>query len=180
MAPHFPWCKSSNPSNSLTQLEPLYPPLARSVPVLVDSSLSLAYTRNIPSGSFQSHSFSQLFPDVCSSPSSLCSTAVFQRRRILTTIYKNMPSSSPTHHTPLQSVLHPSYSVSLFFSIALVFLFFVCFFFTFFSQVALIVNANTGYIRHEGLIPGSGRSLGGGHGKPLQYSCLENPMDRGA
>ena len=43
--------------------------------------------------------------------------------------------------------------------------------------MALIVNANTGYIRHEGLIPGSGRSLGGGHGKPLQYSCLENPMD---
>ena len=31
-----------------------------------------------------------------------------------------------------------------------------------------------------GLIPGSGRSPGGGHGKPLQYSCLENPMDRGA
>ena len=31
-----------------------------------------------------------------------------------------------------------------------------------------------------GLIPGSGRSSGGGHGNPLQYSCLENPMDRGA
>ena len=31
-----------------------------------------------------------------------------------------------------------------------------------------------------GSIPGSGRSLGGGHSKPLQYSCLENPMDRGA
>ena len=30
-----------------------------------------------------------------------------------------------------------------------------------------------------GLIPGQGRSPGGGHGKPLQYSCLENPMDRG-
>ena len=30
------------------------------------------------------------------------------------------------------------------------------------------------------LIPGSGRSPGGGNGKPLQYSCLENPMDRGA
>ena len=30
------------------------------------------------------------------------------------------------------------------------------------------------------LIPGSGRSPGGGHGKPLQYSSLENPMDRGA
>ena len=31
-----------------------------------------------------------------------------------------------------------------------------------------------------GSIPGSGRSLGGGHGNPLQYSCLKNPMDRGA
>ena len=31
-----------------------------------------------------------------------------------------------------------------------------------------------------GLIPGSGRSPGEGHGNPLQYSCLENPMDRGA
>ena len=31
-----------------------------------------------------------------------------------------------------------------------------------------------------GLIPGSGRSLGEGNGNPLQYSCLENPMDRGA
>ena len=34
--------------------------------------------------------------------------------------------------------------------------------------------------RHSGSIPGSGRSPGGGHGSPLQYSCLENPMDRGA
>ena len=31
-----------------------------------------------------------------------------------------------------------------------------------------------------GLIPGSGRSPGGGNGNPLQYSCLGNPMDRGA
>ena len=31
-----------------------------------------------------------------------------------------------------------------------------------------------------GSIPGSGRSPGGGHGNPLQYSCLKNPMDRGA
>ena len=31
-----------------------------------------------------------------------------------------------------------------------------------------------------GSIPGSGRSPEGGHGNPLQYSCLENPMDRGA
>ena len=40
--------------------------------------------------------------------------------------------------------------------------------------------ANTGDIRDVGSIPGSGRSPGGGHGNPLQYSCLENAMDRGA
>ena len=34
--------------------------------------------------------------------------------------------------------------------------------------------------RNPGLIPGSGRSPGEGKGNPLQYSCLENPMDRGA
>ena len=34
--------------------------------------------------------------------------------------------------------------------------------------------------RDPGLIPESGRSPGGGQGNPLQYSCLENPMDRGA
>ena len=33
---------------------------------------------------------------------------------------------------------------------------------------------------NSGLIPGLGRSAGGGHGSPLQYSCLENSMDRGA
>ena len=40
--------------------------------------------------------------------------------------------------------------------------------------------ANTGDIRDVGLIPGVGRFPGGGHGNPLPYSCLENPMDRGA
>ena len=40
--------------------------------------------------------------------------------------------------------------------------------------------ANAGDIRDSGLIPGSGKSPGEGHGNPLQYSCLENPMDRGA
>ena len=35
-------------------------------------------------------------------------------------------------------------------------------------------------VRDTGLIPGLGRSPGGGYGNPLQYSCLENPMDRGA
>ena len=40
--------------------------------------------------------------------------------------------------------------------------------------------ANAGDIKDMGLIPGSGRSPGGGHGNLFQYSCLENPMDRGA
>ena len=51
------------------------------------------------------------------------------------------------------------------------------------KQVALVVKnppANTGDIRDAGLIPGSERSPGGRHGNPLQYSCLENPMDSGA
>ena len=39
---------------------------------------------------------------------------------------------------------------------------------------------NAGGLRDAGSIPGWGRSPGGGHGNPLQYSCLENPMDRGA
>ena len=50
------------------------------------------------------------------------------------------------------------------------------------SQVALVVKnlpANAGDIRDTGLIPGLGRSPGWWHGNPPQYSCLENPMDRG-
>ena len=39
--------------------------------------------------------------------------------------------------------------------------------------------ANAGGDKDMGSIPGSGRSPGGGHGNPPQYSCLENPMDRG-
>ena len=51
------------------------------------------------------------------------------------------------------------------------------------SQVKPMVNnplVNAGDIRDTGSIPGLGRSPGGGHGNPLQYSCLENPTDRGA
>ena len=51
------------------------------------------------------------------------------------------------------------------------------------SQVSLVVRnppANVGHVRDGGLIPGSGKSPGGGHGNSLQYSCLKNPMDRGA
>ena len=51
------------------------------------------------------------------------------------------------------------------------------------SQAAVVVRnppANAGDIRDAGSIPGWGRSPGGGHGNPLQHSCLENPIDRGA
>ena len=51
------------------------------------------------------------------------------------------------------------------------------------SQVVLVVknqSANVGDIREVGSVPGLGRSPGGGHSNPLQYSCLENPMGRGA
>ena len=40
--------------------------------------------------------------------------------------------------------------------------------------------ANAGDAGDEGSIPGSGRPSGGGNGNPLQYSCLGNPIDRGA
>ena len=40
--------------------------------------------------------------------------------------------------------------------------------------------ASGGDARDVGSVPGSGRSPGGGHGDPPQYSCLENPVDRGA
>ena len=40
--------------------------------------------------------------------------------------------------------------------------------------------ANVGDLRDEGVTPGLGRFLGGGNGNPLQYSCLENSMERGA
>ena len=51
------------------------------------------------------------------------------------------------------------------------------------SQAALMVKnplADAGDIRDTGSIPGSGRSSGGGYGNPLQYFCLESPMDRGS
>ena len=51
------------------------------------------------------------------------------------------------------------------------------------SQAALLVKnlpAKAGDVRDAGSIPGLERSSRGGRGNPLQYSCLENPMDRGA
>ena len=42
------------------------------------------------------------------------------------------------------------------------------------------LSANAGELRDTGSTLGLGRSLGGGHGNPLHYSCLENPIGRGA
>jgi len=50
-------------------------------------------------------------------------------------------------------------------------------------MVVLVVKnlpASAGDLRNAASIPALGRAPGGGHGNPLQYSCLENPMDRGA
>ena len=51
------------------------------------------------------------------------------------------------------------------------------------SQKVLVVKnlpANSGDLRDTGSVPGSGRFPGEGNGNPLQYSCLENSMDRAA
>ena len=73
-------------------------------------------------------------------------------------------------------------SVSIFASLTFVG-FAYCYTRNWISQVALVVKkppANAGDAIDVGLIPGLGRSPGGGHGTPLQHSCLENPTDRGA
>ena len=49
-----------------------------------------------------------------------------------------------------------------------------------YSSVGEEYACNAEDARDTGSTPGSGRSPGEGHGNPLQYSCLENPMDRGA
>ena len=48
------------------------------------------------------------------------------------------------------------------------------------SLVVHMVKNLTANARDTGLVPQLGRSSGGGHGNPLQYSCLRNPIDRGA
>ena len=48
------------------------------------------------------------------------------------------------------------------------------------AQLVKNLPSNVGDVGDVGLLPGLGRFPGGGHGNPLQYSCLDNPMDRGA
>ena len=82
--------------------------------------------------------------------------------------------STVQHHFLKKSFFSPSY-LSIFVKIQLTI--------PWASQVVSVVKnppANAGDVRDAGLIPGSGRSPGGGHGNSLQYSCLENLMNRGA
>ena len=58
--------------------------------------------------------------------------------------------------------------------------FYVCMWTYLLAQLVKNPAANAGDLRGADSIPGLGRSLGEGNGNPLQYSCLENPMDRGA
>ena len=67
-------------------------------------------------------------------------------------------------------------------ALGMVMSFFNCSFFKGFPGGAVVKYppANAGDARDAGLIPGSGRSSGERNGNPLQYSCVESPMDRGA
>ena len=56
----------------------------------------------------------------------------------------------------------------------------ICYVLKWASEVALAVKNPPANAGNMGSPPGSARSPGGGHGNPLQYSCLENPMDQGA
>ena len=58
----------------------------------------------------------------------------------------------------------------------------LCVFYWGFPGALVVKNlpANAGDLRDAGSTPGLGRSSGGGNGNPLQYSCLENPLDRAA
>ena len=73
----------------------------------------------------------------------------------------------------------PEFRVCLFSAIGMSYGVYKTYTYVFIPDVSVVKNpsANAG---DTGLIPGSGRSPGRGNGNPLQYSCLENPMDRGA
>ena len=74
---------------------------------------------------------------------------------------------------------------TFFSQLSIIFLFSTFFFFFFLSSCFWYIFSSEGKVspcnvQDLGLIPASGRSTGGGNGNPLQYSCLENPMDEGA
>ena len=77
-----------------------------------------------------------------------------------------------------------TYNALIYCNEILLFLFIYLFYYGPFQVVLVVKNllVPAGDVRDMGSIPGlpPGRSPGGGHGKPLQYSCLENPMDSGA
>ena len=124
--------------------------------------------------------------------SSLCTLYTFLSASTVTCILLNDPLRSIARCSILWPLPPLTFALSLCpphcFHLLLLYIFQLCFYFDLVkmdraSQVALVVmnpSANAGDIRDAGLIPRSGRSPGGGDGNPLQYSCLENPMDRGA
>ena len=90
-------------------------------------------------------------------------------------------SLEPFFFFPYCDFLNWFWNVSLF--DVLHFIFCMCLLLAWAPQVAVVAKnppAIQETLRDTGSIPGSGRSPGGGHGNPLHYSCLENPMDRGA
>ena len=97
----------------------------------------------------------------------------------------SMPAKDNIHNFPVQFYLHffmlyPStleINMSIFFFLSFTLLFF---FFKLDFPGGSDGKASAYNARDLGSIPGSGRSPGEGNGNPLQYSCLENPMDRGA
>ena len=92
----------------------------------------------------------------------LCSKYIFN---INLTLYKKVPLAVPKVIVPFCI----PFSNTWYFSCPMVFL-----------QMVLVIKNYAGDIRDLGSIPGLGRFSGGVHGNSLQYSCLENPMDRGA
>ena len=82
-----------------------------------------------------------------------------------------------TRYTAFNGSGFSSLSIKLLF--VFLFFWFPCLPHSWFTPLFLqSISCNAGHLRDEGLIPGSGRSPGGEYGKPLQYSCRGNPMDR--
>ena len=95
--------------------------------------------------------------------------------RFVNSCKKKMYGEVPCTLHPVSLIFQNSFG--LYYSEICIFLFWKSFSFLKNSSVGKKSACNAG---DPGLITGSGRSPGGGHGNPLQYSCLENPIDRGA
>ena len=97
--------------------------------------------------------------------------------KILSGTHRVFRTQSPLHDAlicwPQEDLVNSTWALSLYLN--------KCYYKGFPSGAAVKQSTcNAGDAGDIGLIPGSGRAPGGEHGNPLQYSCLENPMDRGA